>query len=118
MLNTRTGDVTVVDADTRGGGRQDRWGWQWAKAFAGRKDGRRALRLQMHLIDTASNQKTGELDLRNGRWLSADGAFAVAVGDDALLCLDGATGKVLARLRSFQRPVGVIFEGRPLPNQP
>ena len=62
--------------------------------------------------DTARNVKAAELELPGLRGLavSTDGAHAVALAKRAVLCLDGATGTVLAKLEEFADPSDVLFD--------
>jgi DNA-binding beta-propeller fold protein YncE len=103
VLNTLTGDVTVVD--TANGNARD-------KLPAGGHDlvtlpGGRFLGVvsdsALQLIDTASNTLAEKLDLPGllGLAVAPDGSAVAAVSERSVLLLDPASGKVNARLDSF-----------------
>lgn len=112
-INSQTRDVTVVEATT-------------AEAVERIGSGGYELRLLpgghvlavlsgkgIHLLDTATNKKLRELELHELRSfeIAADGKHAVAIGKRVVLCLDGTTGEVRARLTDFVDPVAVALEG-------
>jgi DNA-binding beta-propeller fold protein YncE len=110
-LDVKNKDVTVVDANTAeavekigGGGRE-------LQLLTGGTAVAAASGSEILLLDTASNKKATVVELPGFRSLvlSPDGAHAVALGERTVLCLDGTTGKELARLTSFGKPEAVIF---------
>ena len=66
----------------------------------------------IHLLDTQTNSKRAELKLKKlqGLFLSPDGRHALALAEKQVLCLDGATGQVTARLAGFVTPTQVLFD--------
>jgi DNA-binding beta-propeller fold protein YncE len=110
-INSQTKDVTVVDATTAQSVEMIGGGGYALRVLAG---GALAVvsRDKVQLLDTERNVKTAELELPELRGLavSPDGAHAVALAKRVVLCLDGVTGKELARLTDFVSPVDVVFE--------
>jgi hypothetical protein len=112
-INSQTKDVTVVDGATGksvemiGGG---------GYSLELLKDGRFLLEVsgsELRLIDLERNTKAAETplpDLR-GVFFPPDRSVGVALAKQAVLVLDGSTGKELARLGGFVSPDAIAFEG-------
>lgn len=69
----------------------------------------------IQLMDTTTNTKLEELDVRELRAfeLTPDGANAVALGKESLLCFDASSGEVLARVTNLEAPVALTFDSAP-----
>ncbi len=110
-LNTRTNDVTVVDATTAEAVEKIGAGGYGLHLLAGR-----TLAVvsgsELNLIDTTRNEKLAELELKDlrGLALAPDGVHAVALARGTVLYVDGATGEVSARLTDFVSPEAIVFE--------
>ena len=111
-LNMKTKDVTIVDSSTAEAVEMIGAGGYRVALLTGGGVLAVVSGSEIHLLDTATNKKTIELELPGlrGLFLSPDGAYAVAPADRVVLCLDGATGKVLARLTDFVKPDAIDFE--------
>ncbi len=114
-LNMNTKDVTIVDSSTAEAVEKIGAGGYRLELLKGGGVLAVVSGSELHLLDTATNKKTAELELKGlrGLFLSPDGAYAVAPADRTVLCLDGATGKVLARLTDFVKPEVVVFDPPP-----
>jgi len=118
VLNTQSNDVTVVDTETREavakigvGGSANRLELLPGGAFVAVTTGADTL----HLIDTKSHVKTGELP-DGGNYVFAPGKHhAAAIGKGVVYCLEGATLKTLAKATGFREPTQLLFEPEPPP---
>jgi DNA-binding beta-propeller fold protein YncE len=110
-LDAKTSDVTVVDANTAEAVEKIGGGDRELKLLTGGTAVAVVSGSEIALLDTASNKKGTVVELSGLRSLvlSPDGAHAVALGERTVLCLDGRTGKELARLTTFGKPAAVIF---------
>jgi len=119
-LNMKTKDVTIVDSTTAEAVEKIGAGGYRLALLTGGAVLAVVSGSQLHLLDTATNKKIAELELPDlrGLILSPDGAHAVALAERVVLFLDGATGKVLARLPDFVKPDALVFEPLVAPAQP
>lgn len=115
-LNSQTKDVTIVDAGTADAVEMIGGGGYALRVLAG---GTLAVVSggKLQLVDTARNVKSEDLDLPDLRGLavSPGGAHAVALAKRTVLCVDGVTGKVLARLTDFVNASDVVFDAAAAP---
>jgi DNA-binding beta-propeller fold protein YncE len=113
-INSQTKDVTVVDASTAEAVEMIGGGGYALKMLAG---GTLAVVSgdKVQVIDTEKNVKALELELPDLRGLavSPDGTRAVALAKHVVVCVDGLTGKELARVTDFVGPSDVVFESPP-----
>lgn len=113
-LNSQTGDVTVVDADTALVVDKIPGGGSAVKLFTGGQ----VLAVQdsdaLRFIDTATNKKGAEVLFPGaGQVLlafSPDGTSALALGGAVGYALDGRSGKVLARVSGVKRAAQLIVD--------
>jgi DNA-binding beta-propeller fold protein YncE len=111
-INNQTKDITVVDGMT---GKSAEMIGGNGYALEVLKDGRFMFEVsdsELRLVDLERNVKAAETplpDLR-GLFFAPDRSVAVALAKQAVLALDGATGKELARLTDFVSPDAIVFE--------
>lgn len=118
VLNTHSNDVTIVDAETHEvvakigvGGSANRLELLPGGAFVAVTTGADTL----HLIETKSHRKTGELP-DGGNYVFAPGKrHAAAIGKGVVYCLEGATLKTLGKATGFRKPTQLLFEPEPPP---
>jgi DNA-binding beta-propeller fold protein YncE len=110
-INNQTKDVTVVDTAT---GKSEGTIGGGGYALELLNGGRLLYEVsgsELRLIDLDKNAKAGEIaldDLR-GLFFPQDRSVAVALAKNAVLVIDAATGKELARPAGFVSPDAVVF---------
>jgi DNA-binding beta-propeller fold protein YncE len=117
-LNRQTGDVTIVDGAT--GSVVDKIGMDgFAVHFLPGASAALVINNSaVHAIDTTTNKKLD--DLASGKYgagegfsrveVSPDGKYAVVFGQQAVVCVNGSSGKASGHLRPFGRVVDVEFD--------
>jgi DNA-binding beta-propeller fold protein YncE len=113
-LDVKTSDVTIVDADTAEAVEKIGGGSRELKLLTGGAAVAVTSGSEIAVLDTATNKKVRSVELSGLRALalSPDGAHIVALGERTVLCLDGRTGKELARQTGFGKPEVVVFAQR------
>lgn len=117
-LNRQTGDVTIVDSST--GSAVEKVGTDgFAVHFLpGASTALVVGNSAVHAIDTTTNKRLD--DLASGKYsdgegfsrveVSPDGKYAVVYGRQAVVCVNGSSGKASGHLRTFRRVVDVEFD--------
>jgi hypothetical protein len=114
-INNRTKDVTVVDGAT-GKSAQIIGGTGYSLELL--KGGRFLYEVsgsELRLIDLERNEKALELDLPDlhGLFFAPDRSVAVALARQAVVVVDGTSGRELARLTHFVKPSAIAFATSP-----
>jgi DNA-binding beta-propeller fold protein YncE len=111
-INSQTKDVTVVDGATGKAVEIISGGGYRLALLKGAQIVVEVSGSELRLIDTERNVKVAEIPLPDLRGLfsSPDRSVAVALAKQAVLVLDGVSGKQLARLTDFVSPDAVAFE--------
>jgi DNA-binding beta-propeller fold protein YncE len=117
-INRQTGDVTIVDGAT--GAAVEKVGTDgFAVYFLPAASTALVINNSaVHAIDMTTNKKLD--DLASGKYgadegfshvdVSPDGKYAVVYGQQAVVCVNGASGKASGHLRPFGRVVDVEFD--------
>ena len=121
VLNTQTNDVTIVDAEK--GAVVDKIAGAGHRVQLMTAGGALAIvGPSLTFIDTTLHKAVPELTLPGLTTLalSPDGRHGVALLAGGVACLDGSTGKVMARAGGFKQPAQVLFnmEARPSKSAP
>lgn len=113
-LNSQTGDVTVVDADTAQVVDKIPGGGTSIRLFTGGEVLAVHDNDALRLIDTATNKKGAEILFPGAPRVllgfSDDGRHAVAVGGAVGYALDGKTAKTVARVAGIKRAAQLIVD--------
>ncbi len=111
-INSQTKDVTVVDTATGKSQGTIGGGGYALEPLSGGRFLFEVSGSELRLIDLEKNAKAGEISLPDlrGLFFSQDRSVAVALAKQAVLVLDGASGKELARLTDLASPDTIVFE--------
>src|SRR4029453_1374415 len=111
-INSQTKDVTVVDTATGKSQGTIGGGGYALEALSGGRFLFVVSGSELRLIHPEKNTKAGEISLPDlrGLFFSKDRSVAIALAKQAVLVLDGANGKELARLADLARPAAIGVE--------
>jgi DNA-binding beta-propeller fold protein YncE len=114
-LNVGTGDVTAVDADTATASYHVPAPGLRLRPLAGGATLAVLAPGSVQLIDTTRHRRIAEIELPglSDVVASPDGRHALVLADRKVLCLDGATGDVVATVTNFVQPTVVAFDVQP-----